>query len=1008
MRPNFFLLSALIPILLLSELTPCLKDFSLMPGKSSRGRVIENFEDGVVTLSSYNNQDHEPSAWELDSVNTYDSTDYALRLFGNTWKLEEIEPCSLKAGDVWQVAAYIEEGGEIQGFGLVDSSNVLLYAFAGSDLLDPDEWVTVYQGAFSRERWHIYLLPVAQDFEDWFGYLPVITGLVYINDRDFTEQGVTIFDEIFDVTEDLPVPPEVEIQYTMGSPKRNADDKLVVNVQFYAVVFDPDSDTLYFYWDFGDSSTSTQQNPSHEFLVLDDHPYTVRLEVVDTDGMWGRDTCRIDVDPGPTSFPLTMNFVGDIMLARRYEQPGGIIPTYGVEYIFEPTLEIYGDAADISVCNLECPLTDEGVPHPTKPIIFRSSPENVAGLVYAGVDVVSLANNHIIDYGMRGMEETQEVLEAENILFSGAGINSYFALQPVFLSRDGVNIAFVSLCNRTGQYDNYQPFLNAGYNKPGFGYLTEHNLARCIEYATGLADLVVVELHSGTEYSTTPPIRLDGLDPCDPDVIRFPTKPSMSDRELRWEAIDLGADVVINHHPHVLQGFEVYNGKLIAHSLGDFTFDLNYPETYPSVVLNSSIDSDRFHSFSLTPVFIDDYIPRPATGELGCHILDRLADYSRELGTLVTVIPDSLVAYVILDSLSVETRITVSEGASALKEIDGHWVSEPIALSGNGSVSSVTSIAGGSAREVRAGREVLWFGNFEDEGATMWNLNSSDEWLEDTLAHTGERCLCLRRYNTSGDNVVTDLEGRLPCDPDKSYTLGGWVRTEDANDATIQVRFYRHRYSGEHLSQEDVGVLVDGDTEWTFYQRELPVPSLASYFNVRSSNDIPDSAVSYAWFDDVIIIEWEDWKPAALLLQIPHPNNFRFLQVRSASHADSVFVEYEETCYDRIPTRVDRHDDTELSSAFFLFQNYPNPFSSLTVIRYSCQRLSKGSLKIYDISGRLVKTLIDGEIEGGCHRARWNGKDNKGNEVASGVYFVRLVAGDNSTSRKLVRLGSGL
>ncbi|MCK4256102.1 CapA family protein, partial [candidate division WOR-3 bacterium] len=356
----------------------------------SKGMVIEDFEDGVVILTSYSDEDIEPSAWELESSNTYDSSNYALRLYGNTWKLEEIEPCSLKAEDVWRVAAYIEEQAEIQGFGLVDSSNVLLYAFGGTHLLNPDYWITVYQGAFSQAEWHTYLLPVAQDWEDWYGYIPVITGLVYLNDRDYIDQGITIFDEIFDITEDLPIPPEVEIQYTSGRPERNSMNKLVVNVQFYAIVFDPDSDTFNFYWDFGDGDTSTIENPSHEFVVLDDHSYTVRLEVVDTDVMWGRDTCRIDVDPGPTTFPLTINFVGDIMLARRYEQPGGIIPTYGVEYIFEPTLGIYGEAAEISVCNLENLLTDEGEPHPTKPIIFRSSPENVDGLVHAGIDVVSL------------------------------------------------------------------------------------------------------------------------------------------------------------------------------------------------------------------------------------------------------------------------------------------------------------------------------------------------------------------------------------------------------------------------------------------------------------------------------------------------------------------------------------------------------------------------------------------------------------------------------------------
>ncbi len=999
-RPMPISLSVLILTLFCPTLHPSLQIVNPELTQFLKGYVIEDFESGMVTLSSFNDEDLDSLAWEIDSTTTYDSTHYSLRLFGNTWKLEEITPCSLEAGDVWQVAVFVEECGEVQGFGISDFQNFLLYAFSGTEQLDPEGWVWVYQGAFPEQQWNRYLLPVAQNWHDWFGYYPLINGLIYINDRDYSDEGIIIFDEIYEITEDLPVPPEVDIQYTMGKLVRDTKGRLSVLVHFYCVYFDPDSDTLSFYWDFGDGCTSTLQNPTHEFLVNDDHSYTVRLEAIDTDQMWGRDTCRIEVDPGPTSFPLTINFVGDVMLARRYESPGGIIPTYGVEYIFESTLEIYGGAAEISVCNLECPLTDEGEPHPTKQVVFRSSPDNIAGLTYAGIDVVSIGNNHIIDYGARGMEETQEVLDTTGILFSGAGMNSYFARQPIFLSKDGLNIAFLSLCNRTGQYNNFQPFLNAGYNKPGFANLDEHNLARDIDYAKGLGDLVVVQLHSGIEYSTYPGDRLDGLEPWDPEVIRFPTKPSMTDRELRWEAVDLGADIVICHHPHVLQGFEVYNGKLIAHSLGNYIFDLNYPETYPTVILKSYIGSEGFHTHTLIPVFIDDYIPRPATGELGRHILDRLADYSRELGTIITVPHDSAVAHVILDTSSVETNVTTTGNNFTFEETDSLWVSEPIVLRGNGSLSAVNSINGGSGWEIRLGREVLWFGNFEDEGSTMWNLNSIDEWYDDSLCHSGQRSLCLRRYESSGDNIITDLEGRLPCDPNRSYTLCGWISTKSTNDATIQIRFYRYRYSGTHLSQQDVGTLVDGDTDWTFYQKELSVPSLSSYYNVRCSNDIPDSGVSYAWFDDIGVIEWKDWEPTLLPYSIPYPNDYRFLQISSTTFVDSGFVEYEETAFDRIETGVDAEEDIRYQLPL-VFQNHPNPFTSKTTIRYYLPtvkgRLTPISLEIYNVLGQKVAMLVSDSQKGGYSTVTWDARG-----YPSGVYFYRFESGDFSSTRKMI------
>ncbi len=79
--------------------------------------------------------------------------------------------------------------------------------------------------------------------------------------------------------------------------------------------------------------------------------------------------------------------------------------------IFDPTFPLLGGAADITIANLESPLTNQGIPHPTKSVVFRGSPEDVVALTYAGIDVVTIANNHIIDYGLEGLQQTQSVLE---------------------------------------------------------------------------------------------------------------------------------------------------------------------------------------------------------------------------------------------------------------------------------------------------------------------------------------------------------------------------------------------------------------------------------------------------------------------------------------------------------------------------------------------------------------------------------------------------------------------
>ncbi|MFH1679818.1 MAG: CapA family protein, partial [Candidatus Eisenbacteria bacterium] len=712
-----------------------------------RGTIIEDFESGSVVLESYPGQDEDPSSWAVTGANPYEGV-YALRLHGNTWKVQHIPPIALTDSTVWRAAAFIERLGEMQAVGAGDSLNELFYTFAGEQLPQEPKWWTVYQGAFPRNEWYAYLLPIGRDWEATHGYIPTIDRLFYVNDDDEGTTGIVLFDAIADVTEDLPVPPEPSISYVVEKARPVAKNLFLVGVQFYANVFDPDSDTHTFFWDFGDGATSTDQNPVHDFLVEAHYTYTVGLLARDEDALVGTDTCQVHVEPGAGDLPITVNFVGDIFTGRGYEAQGGIIDTYGIEALFEPTLPIFGNAADVNVCNLECAYTDRGTPHPTKSVVFRSRPENIAGIEYAGVDVVTTGNNHIIDYGEAGMLQTLHLLDSLGVRHSGAGKNEYFALLPTFHTENGVRMAFLGQCNRCGRTWNYQPFLDAGASKPGFAYLLPHNVEAAVASARAAADIVIIQMHSGDEYDTEPPekgwalhapppVEANTIGPDDPDF-RFRVEPSPGDRVLRRLAADLGADAVINHHPHVLQGFESYNGKLIAHSLGNFIFDLYYPETMPTIVLTLEIDKEGIAGHTFVPAWIDDWIPRPATGTLGREITDRLADYSRPMGALVSALPDEAGARIYLDRIEADSTLIPAEAADSLFEANGARTTPPLRLAGEGNLSRVQSIAGpGSAWEVRWGREILWHGVFEEEGATFWDVNSSDEWIDSGLAHSG-------------------------------------------------------------------------------------------------------------------------------------------------------------------------------------------------------------------------------------------------------------------------------
>jgi len=974
------------------------------PGPPVFADTIENFDRGSVVLVSFPGEDVHPDSWTLDTLVTYHNSPYSLRLFGNTWKIEPIDPVRLDSGDVWQVAAFIGSLGEIQGFGLVDSTDTLLYSFAGTEEVDPDKWVTVYQGAFYTNVWNVYQLPVAEDWLARFGRVPTVTGLVFVNDRDTDPRAIVYFDEITDITGDLPIAPHVEIWYEAGDVFKNAAGQKSVTVQFHSRVIDPDSPDHDFFWYFGDDSTSRDSSPNHTYVIEDDHEYTVLLEVVDSTGQWGRATCEVTVDPGPTTFPVTMNFVGDIMLARGYENPGGIIDTLGVEGIFDPTLPYLGRAADITVANLESPLCSLGTRHPTKPIVFRGRPRNVAGLVHAGVDVVSLANNHVIDYGLVGLQQMQGVLAANHILFSGAGANSYEAHRPVFCQQSGLNIAFLASCDRNGQYDNYQPYLDAGFNKPGFAYLDSFHVREQIDAVRGIADLAVVEMHTGEEYTPAPMVGRgnDQLpmtnDEEDGDEWYSPLAlfPAPGDTEERHRAIDAGADIVICHHPHMLQGFEVYHGKLIAHSLGDFVFDLNYPETYPSVILNARVDETGFHDFSLTPVYIDDWIPGRARGELGTHILDCLARRSKDLQTYVIVNRDSVTAAIVLDTTTLSPLVNSSTDRLPLEQASGYWTSAPLRLPRNGCISSVVSIAPPQNWQFRLGRDVVWFGNFEDEGSTMWLLNQPDE-TYDTIALRGRRSLRQTRSLGSGP-IATDLENRMVCSDSTHYTLYANIKTQNAKDAGAVAEFYTARTGSSPIGSSDLGETVNGTTNWTFYNKEFVPTTGAGYFDLSLESDAPQSGGSgQAWFDDVGIVEWEPWQSFSGPTSVINPYDYYWIQVRTGTQATDALLTYEETSFGP-PVGT----GPVPGPGFRSFRSYPNPAGASPTIEYTLARPGRVSLRISNVLGQCVRTLVDETQASGRRTVTWDGRDNQGRTVGSGVYICELAAGADRQSRKVV------
>ncbi|MBU1701615.1 MAG: CapA family protein, partial [Candidatus Eisenbacteria bacterium] len=648
---------------------------------------------------------------------------------------------------------------------------------------------------------------------------------------------------------------------------------------------------------------------------------------------------------------------------------------------------------------------------------FRARPENIVGLKYAGIDLVTLGNNHIIDYGEEGMLQTMELLDTLRIRHSGAGINEYFALQPTFWTEKGVRIAFLGQCNRTGRLWNYQPFLDAGYNKCGFGNFITQNIESSINNVRDVADIVILQGHSGTEYQTEPPDKFLGepppveaneIGPDDPDF-RFNIEPSAGDRALRRQVIDFGADIMINHHPHVLQGFESYNGKLIAHSLGNFVFELYYPETMPTIVLTLEITKNGIMGYTFTPAWIDDYIPKPAIGQFGREIMDRMAEYSRKMGAIVATDPEISRARIYLSRDDADSTQTDHEATVPFVDLGGYRITPPIEVSSDGNLSEIINAVGSglTSYEVCWGSEILWHGNFEDEGATFWDDNTSDEWLDASEAHSGQRSLALRRHDYDSAPVGTDLEKNLPCYPEHRHTCAGYLKAENAKDAIIMNRFYSSRTSTTPIISTDIGDRFSGSQDWTFRWQDLETPENAIYFDIRCENDAPSSGTGMAWFDDLKLIQWEPWFTGQTPVSVPSPNNHRFIQIRTTDTAVAeATINYKTTSYN--PNPADAPDPMVRISEASWIRNFPNPARGNTTIELRLPQATGPlvvDLAIFYIQGRRVANLFKGRVTGGTpYTYQWDGSDDRGRGLASGVYFSRAVVNGDARSQKILIL----
>lgn len=292
---------------------------------------------------------------------------------------------------------------------------------------------------------------------------------------------------------------------------------------------------------------------------------------------------------------LVLAAVGDLMLSRVVADK---ISRHGADY---PLLKVSNwlKEADVLFGNLETPLTP-GRRIVTGEMVFRADPALAVTLKNFNFSILSLANNHTMNFGSEGIINTFSSFDQADLAYVGAGNNELEAGRAKFVSHQGIRLAFLAYNDSDVVPKSYA----ASAESPGTAFMDIERMTQAVREAKQEADFVVVSVHSGREYEAYH---------------------SQRQEEFSRAAIDAGAELVLGHHPHVVQDAEIYKGKLIFYSLGNFVFDQMWSEeTKQSLGVKILFTSEGAYQARLYPFIIEDYSqPRAADDKEAEDILER-------------------------------------------------------------------------------------------------------------------------------------------------------------------------------------------------------------------------------------------------------------------------------------------------------------------------------------------------------------------------------------------------
>ncbi|MDK1312984.1 CapA family protein [Pseudoalteromonas ardens] len=633
--------------------------------------------------------------------------------------------------------------------------------------------------------------------------------------------------------------------------------------------------------------TLTLTKPGYERAVItvdsrayQETPLTVQLKQISATSselMFGGDTMfgRRYMDPSLTTMGNLVPDVEDAIIRPSNAASSAIALTQFVKPIMA--------SADFASVNLESPvLATPTTVHPSKEFAFFSLPETLQGLTEIGIDYVALGNNHVFDYQQRGLEDTIQFVEEAGFSHSGAGNNATEAYAPRLVDVGNTTLGLVSATSITG--DDHLITYIATADKGGAADLTDSTTLRAaVEQARDSSDYAIVQLHGGDEYSYAPTRYIDN----------------------RFEFVSRRApDLMIAHHPHVAQGFALYNGVPTLLGLGNFVFEQNRHETLLGVAVSVRIDpalTPKTQSARAYPVYLEDYQPKLVGGFLSDYLIRRLAEFS---GSEIAIVPGPGFGEVYFQNAPRPQELdTVTVTLPAGDHIIDLREYAP-------SHAFVSKISSTGAPQMTLGRDLMWFGDFEDwdndndtNEVTRWEHESDDITPCLTGAMRGLQGMCLSRTQFNNRPLrmpfkqtlrtmpITPAESTLEAYHDMS--LFGYAKGDNAGAVSAELTIVTAEDNLE-FSSEEVSLIGSGSYDWQTFRHDITLPDdsqtlgpellPARAVKLAFKHAPPEEGEATLMLDQLALISWQ--KPLSLnngLWQADSMHGMDFLTLQTSS-----------------------------------------------------------------------------------------------------------------------------